>query len=62
MVERFGLPASLAGKTALDVGTADGFWAFEMERRGAARVVAIDLPRLGDCDLLPSIRATGDSS
>jgi tRNA (mo5U34)-methyltransferase len=27
----------------LDVGTWDGFWAFEMERRGAAGVVAIDL-------------------
>ena len=37
------VPASLAGKRCLDVGTADGFWAFEMERRGAAEVVAIDL-------------------
>jgi tRNA (mo5U34)-methyltransferase len=36
-------PASLAGKRCLDVGTFDGFWAFEMERRGAAEVVAIDL-------------------
>ena len=33
----------LAGKRCLDVGTFDGFWAFEMERRGAAEVVAIDL-------------------
>jgi tRNA (mo5U34)-methyltransferase len=31
----------------LDVGTMDGFWAFEMERRGAADVVAIDEPRDG---------------
>jgi len=30
------------GKRCLDVGTADGFWAFELERRGAARVVAVD--------------------
>jgi tRNA (mo5U34)-methyltransferase len=37
------LPPSLAGKRCLDVGTFDGFWAFEMERRGAAEVVAIDL-------------------
>jgi tRNA (mo5U34)-methyltransferase len=36
-------PDSLAGKRCLDVGTFDGFWAFEMERRGAAEVVAIDL-------------------
>ena len=37
------LPASLAGKRCLDVGTFDGFWAFEMERRGAEEVVAIDV-------------------
>ncbi len=40
---RVPFPASLAGRRCLDVGTADGFWAFEMERRGAAEVVAIDL-------------------
>jgi tRNA (mo5U34)-methyltransferase len=34
----------LAGKRCLDVGTADGFWAFEMESRGAADVLATDLP------------------
>src|SRR4051812_26142015 len=37
------LPQSLAGRRCLDVGTFDGFWAFEMERRGAAEVVAIDI-------------------
>lgn len=37
------IPESLAGKRCLDVGTFDGFWAFEMERRGAAEVVAIDV-------------------
>jgi tRNA (mo5U34)-methyltransferase len=57
-VDLVGLPASLAGKTALDVGTADGFWAFEMERRGADRVVAIDVEHAGDVDLLPRHRAT----
>ena len=36
-------PQSLAGLRCLDVGTHDGFWAFEMERRAAAEVVAIDL-------------------
>ncbi len=40
---RIPLPRSLTGKRCLDVGTRDGFWAFEMERRGAAEVVAIDL-------------------
>jgi len=37
------LPASLRGMRALDVGTFDGFWAFELERRGADEVVAVDL-------------------
>ena len=36
-------PADLTGARALDIGTWDGFWAFEMERRGAAEVVAIDV-------------------
>ena len=40
---RLPLPASLAGMRCLDVGTFDGFWAFEMERRGADEVVAVDL-------------------
>jgi len=40
---RVPLPASLSGKRCLDVGTADGFWAFEMEDRGADEVVAIDI-------------------
>jgi tRNA (mo5U34)-methyltransferase len=33
----------LAGKRCLDIGTADGFWAFELEKRGAADVLATDL-------------------
>jgi tRNA (mo5U34)-methyltransferase len=37
------LPDSLAGMRCLDIGTFDGFWAFEMERRGAAEVVATDV-------------------
>jgi tRNA (mo5U34)-methyltransferase len=44
-VDRVPWPApSLSGLRCLDVGTWDGFWAFEMERRGAAEVVAIDIP------------------
>lgn len=40
---RLPIPASLAGRRCLDVGTRDGFWAFEMERRGADEVVGIDV-------------------
>jgi tRNA (mo5U34)-methyltransferase len=43
VVEKLPLPDSLEGMRCLDVGTFDGFWAFEMERRGATEVVATDL-------------------
>jgi tRNA (mo5U34)-methyltransferase len=36
------IPASLAGKSVLDVGCNGGFYALEMKRRGAARVLGID--------------------
>jgi tRNA (mo5U34)-methyltransferase len=36
-------PSSLEGQRCLDVATFDGFWAFEMERRGAAETVAVDV-------------------
>jgi tRNA (mo5U34)-methyltransferase len=39
---RLDLPASFAGQTVLDIGAWDGFFSFEAERRGAARVVASD--------------------
>ncbi|MDQ6879981.1 MAG: hypothetical protein M3082_20245 [Candidatus Dormibacteraeota bacterium] len=49
-VDQYGIPASLAGKRCLDVASFDGFWAFEMEKRGAAEVTGIDLHSLADCD------------
>jgi tRNA (mo5U34)-methyltransferase len=36
------IPQDLSGRTVLDVGAWDGFFSFEAERRGAARVVAAD--------------------
>src|SRR3954453_15292886 len=36
-------PQSLQGLRCLDVGSRDGFYAFEMERRGAAEVVSLDV-------------------
>ncbi len=49
-VHRYGLPDDMRGLRALDVASFDGFWAFEMERRGA-EVVAIDLGRWSQADL-----------
>ena len=42
VVERLPWP-DVSGKRCLDVGTYDGFFAFELERRGAAEVVATDI-------------------
>jgi tRNA (mo5U34)-methyltransferase len=36
------IPADLSGKTVLDIGCNAGFYAMEMHRRGAARVLGID--------------------
>ncbi|MGH2953227.1 MAG: class I SAM-dependent methyltransferase [Solirubrobacterales bacterium] len=49
------LPDEMSGLRALDVGTFDGFWAFEMERRGA-QVVALDAPSLESADWTPHAR------
>lgn len=40
---RFGLPEDLTGKTVRDIGSWDGMFAFEAERRGAKSVIAIDI-------------------
>ena len=36
------IPEDLSGKTVLDIGCNGGFYAIEMKRRGADRVVAVD--------------------
>jgi tRNA (mo5U34)-methyltransferase len=54
VLERFDLPESLVGKRALDVGTADGFFAFELESRGA-EVVALDIAGWDQVDTLPQV-------
>lgn len=50
------LPADLSGKRCLDVATMDGYWAFAMERRGAAEVVALDLTDPEKLDWPASLR------
>jgi tRNA (mo5U34)-methyltransferase len=37
-----GIPSDLTGKSVIDIGAWDGFFSFECERRGAARVLATD--------------------
>jgi tRNA (mo5U34)-methyltransferase len=43
VVDTIAFPPTLAGERCLDVGTFNGFWAFEMERRGATEVIAVDV-------------------
>jgi len=57
MPDKVGLPASLGGQRCLDVGTFDGFWAFELERRGASEVLALDVPA---ADRTPGVGGADD--
>src|SRR4051812_29361113 len=53
-LSRHQLPERMDGMRAVDVATFNGFWAFEMERRGA-EVVALDLEDPNDLDW-PALR------
>jgi tRNA (mo5U34)-methyltransferase len=53
-------PASLHGMRCLDVGTMDGFWAFELERRGAGEVMAIDVLEATRLDHFVADRLRGE--
>jgi tRNA (mo5U34)-methyltransferase len=54
-VRHYGLPERMDGMRVLDIGTWDGFWALEMERRGA-EVVALDVDHESDYDWPPRRR------
>lgn len=50
VLQHYGLPERLDGKTVLDVGPGHGFFAFEFEERGAKRIVTAELPAWSDHD------------
>jgi tRNA (mo5U34)-methyltransferase len=56
--DRYLIPDDLSGLRCLDVGTMDGFWAFELERRGASEVLAVDLDDPERLDWPASLRST----
>jgi tRNA (mo5U34)-methyltransferase len=58
VVDRLPWP-EVRGKRCLDVGTSDGFYAFELERRGAAEVVATDIADRREWDWSAEARETG---
>jgi tRNA (mo5U34)-methyltransferase len=59
--ERMPWPGSLAGLRCLDIGTMDGFWAFELERRGAGEVLATDVLDALRLDRFPEDRLRGQA-
>lgn len=58
IVDRLPWP-DVRGKRCLDVGTYDGYLAFELERRGASEVVATDIADHALWDWPPSLRGAG---
>ena len=60
LMPHYGIPEDLSGLRALDVGTFEGFWAFELERRGA-EVTALDVDSVQELDWSPRSRPAADS-
>jgi tRNA (mo5U34)-methyltransferase len=56
LLNHYGIPRSLAGKTVLDIGPGHGFFSFEFEKRGAARVATLELPSYTDHDASPVLK------
>ena len=56
VVDRLPWP-DVRGKRCLDIGTYDGYLAFELERRGASEVVATDIVDHASWDWPPKVRA-----
>jgi tRNA (mo5U34)-methyltransferase len=54
-------PDRMDGMRVLDVGASTGFFAYEFERRGAAEVLAVELPSWADHDWTPRYRAEYES-
>jgi tRNA (mo5U34)-methyltransferase len=55
-LSHYHLPDRLDRQRVLDVGASTGFFAYEFERRGAAEVVAVELPSWADHDWTPRYR------
>jgi tRNA (mo5U34)-methyltransferase len=62
ILSHYGLPDSVDGQSVLDVGPGHGFFSFEFERRGAARVATAELPSWSEHDVSPLLQQTFDTS
>jgi len=56
LLPHYGIPESLEGKSVLDVGPGHGYFAFEFERRGAAKVATSELPTWTEHDASPELQ------
>lgn len=56
-LHHYPIPDDLTGMRCLDVATMDGYWAFELERRGAASVTALDIDDAEQLDWPASLRS-----
>lgn len=56
-LRHYRLPERMDGLRVLDVGASTGFFAYEFERRGAAEVIAVELPSWDAHDWTPRQRA-----
>ena len=58
VLDKYALPVDVSGKRVLDIGTFDGFFSFEFERRGA-EVIALDVPDEASLDWPVPLRRAG---
>jgi tRNA (mo5U34)-methyltransferase len=61
LLPHYGIPTNLNGARVLDVGSGDGFWALEFERRGGL-VTSLDVESFRDVDLPPALHALFDAN
>jgi tRNA (mo5U34)-methyltransferase len=61
VMKRLPIPSSLSGKRCIDVGGRDGFYAFEMERRGSPDVVSIDIDEASELHLPATAALSADA-
>lgn len=60
IVDRLPWPDQLSGLRCIDVGSRDGFYAFEMERRGAKEVISVDIDDPSQIDFPGATRPAKD--